>query len=320
MLEATIAFHQHLISPLCLGTVQLGLNYGIANTRGQPTREDAVSLIHSAQEQGITLYDTARAYGESESCLGAAALGEDSVVITKCDTLAGFDDAAAPADVMAAVDESIARSCAELKRDTLDYVMLHRASHLMAWGGCVWKRLCELHKDGIIERLGVSVATPDEALLALSFKEVQAIQLPFNLLDQRWRNHHVISTLKLCDDVLVMARSTLLQGVMLLPAKKWPVLPETKAQELCFWLDALVVRYERKNILDLCFAYVRAQTWIHSVVVGMESHKQLMDNIALFELPPLSLAACKAIDAELAQLPEEFLNPALWPAKEGVKA
>ena len=58
---------------LCLGTVQLGMAYGVANRDGMPGEAQARQLISEALEGGITLFDTAQAYGEAEARLGAMA-------------------------------------------------------------------------------------------------------------------------------------------------------------------------------------------------------------------------------------------------------
>ena len=56
------------VSAFALGTVELGLDYGIQapGHSGRPVREDAIRLVHYALDAGINLIDTARAYGNSE--------------------------------------------------------------------------------------------------------------------------------------------------------------------------------------------------------------------------------------------------------------
>ncbi len=80
------------MSALALGTVELGLDYGIAmpGEFGRPPIEEAIRLVHAAIDSGITLIDTARAYGESEAVLGQALRGrrEQVVLATKVRTAA----------------------------------------------------------------------------------------------------------------------------------------------------------------------------------------------------------------------------------------
>ena len=58
------------ISRFMLGTVQLGLNYGMANTTGKPSEEKAREILNAAYESGVTVLDTAAAYGTSEEVVG----------------------------------------------------------------------------------------------------------------------------------------------------------------------------------------------------------------------------------------------------------
>lgn len=81
-------------SRLVLGTAQLGMKYGIANTSGAPAKDEAFAILDAALEGGINTFDTAAAYGESEGVLGAwigsRAAKKDIYIITK---IAGDDPA-----------------------------------------------------------------------------------------------------------------------------------------------------------------------------------------------------------------------------------
>ena len=51
---------------LVLGTVQFGLNYGINNQQGKPSYSSVKSILDKAYTSGITLLDTAEAYGDAQ--------------------------------------------------------------------------------------------------------------------------------------------------------------------------------------------------------------------------------------------------------------
>ena len=53
------------ISELSLGTVQLGVSYGINNQSGKPDRTQAFGILDTALTNGISALDTAAAYGDS---------------------------------------------------------------------------------------------------------------------------------------------------------------------------------------------------------------------------------------------------------------
>ena len=70
-----------------------------------------------------------------------------------------------------------------------------------------------------------------------------------------------------------------------------------------------------KGAADLCLAYARGQDWIDGVVVGMETEAQLDANLRLFVRPPLTAQECEAMAQRLPRVPEQLLNPALWPRR-----
>jgi len=72
------------VSALALGTVELGIDYGI-DAPGhfrRPSEMDAIDLVHATLDADINFIDTARSYGESEAVLGKALQGRrDRVVL-----------------------------------------------------------------------------------------------------------------------------------------------------------------------------------------------------------------------------------------------
>ena len=74
---------------LALGTVQFGLDYGVANTAGMISDKDANNILKLANEQGVDTLDTAIGYGCSEERLGS--LGVDGLkVVSKLPTFPFF--------------------------------------------------------------------------------------------------------------------------------------------------------------------------------------------------------------------------------------
>jgi spore coat polysaccharide biosynthesis protein SpsF len=307
-------------SELTLGTVQLGMKYGIANRAGQPTRALAVRMVHEAIAHGVTAVDTARGYGEAEGVLGEALCGawrSRVEVITKLDPLASLKHDAGERAVRAAVDDSVRGSCNELRVERLSTLLMHRPQHYRTWDGAVWRRLLELRDEGKIGTLGASVYEPREALEVLQDAAIQHLQIPMNVLDWRWKASGVERALARRPDVTVHARTALLQGLLAgatlsSPSASWPVSPDYDVSSCLRQLRRSAVAFGRESLTDLCFAYVRAQPWITSVVVGCETLEQLNENLRLFCLPKLSEEQCVELDGALARAPENLLNPSKW--------
>lgn len=300
---------------LTLGTVQLGLPYGIANATGMPAGDEVREVLAVACDAGVTHVDTARAYGESEARIGELLPPNylDRVtVITKLDPLAGLPaDAPVPA-VRAAVDQSLDLSLFALRRRRLDVLMLHRHAHAQAWGGAAWDRLLEKRREGLIGTLGVSVVNEREATEALADPDVGYLQCPVNLLDHRWRSAGFLATIAQRPDVIVHARSALLQGLLTLPAVRWPRVEGIDAARISRTLDELQTEFGREGRVDLCLAYVAALPWVTSIVVGSETAAQLRTNLDLVRRDTLTAAQVARVDAAFAPLPDTLLDPARW--------
>ncbi len=299
---------------LVFGTVQLGLDYGAANKTGKPSRGAALKLVRRAADAGVTQFDTARAYGDSEERLGEALDGRAAHTITKLSPLTDLSANATRDEIRAAVDASIAESLFALRRRRIDCLLLHRATHMTAFDGAIWERLLERLHDGTVLALGVSVQSPEEALAALACRDVKHLQMPFNLLDWRWRKAGVVEAIQRRWGVTVHARSVFLQGLLAAndPAI-WPRIENVDAAAVLKLVAGLAEEFGRESAADLCLAYARGQSFIDGVVIGLENEEQLDANLRLALKRPLGEAECIEVEKRVPRLPERLLNPAQWP-------
>ena len=300
---------------LVLGTAQLGLRYGVANRTGMPAFQEAVSIIREAVTAGIRRIDTARTYGEAEERIGEALSdfsGEEVCIVTKLDPLESLPPQASEKTVHAAVDESVRLSLRMLRLPQLPVLLLHRWEHRFAYGEAVWRRLLELRKQGSIGKLGASVYSPEEAAQALGDGDVHYVQLPFNVLDRRWKGGAGVDRLAVKKkEVGVDARSIFLQGLLTMDPETQPRLG-SGLEEFMKKIQRLVSDLKRESREDLCLAYVKAQGWIQGIVLGMESQVQLRKNLNLFERPALSPEECSRVESELTGAREDLLDPSQW--------
>lgn len=305
------------VPKLVFGAAQLGSAYGIANKTGQPDWKMARDLLKTAIVNGVTHIDTARAYGDSEAVIGHSLKDGwegRAKIITKLSPMEACPGDATASVVHAFVDASIFQSYASLGARKIDILMLHRASHLSDWGGAVWKRLLAHQASGVIGDLGVSVQGPGELSVALKHPDIRYIQMPFHLLDWRWRAVvPEILAAKATRNLTVHVRSALLQG--LLPSADdahWRKANVETPESIRHWLLHQVEMFQRESITDLCLAYVAGQPWVDGVAIGMENMAQLTDNIHLFGKSALTEMQASAIQQGRPKLSEATLNPAHW--------
>ena len=86
-----------------LGTVQLGMDYGLGDHTAKPTKEYAFSLLDLALSRGVNTLDTANNYGDSQKVIGAwlktIPAEKRPFLITKIGPFDQSSDAALRADI-----------------------------------------------------------------------------------------------------------------------------------------------------------------------------------------------------------------------------
>jgi aryl-alcohol dehydrogenase-like predicted oxidoreductase len=132
--------------------------------------DDATSVraVHAAVDLGIRLFDTAQAYGagHSETVLGQALSDRPDVrIVTKIGLEIDPATRRITGEVTnpAAIRTSIDGSCARLKRDHIDTVLLHLNELSISTAGPIFDMLADLRTAGQIGGYGWSTDFPDRA-------------------------------------------------------------------------------------------------------------------------------------------------------------
>ncbi|MEX6689903.1 aldo/keto reductase [Danxiaibacter flavus] len=166
------------VSALGLGCMGLSFGYG------KPTeKNEAIKLLRSAYEQGVTFFDTAEAYGPftNEELLGEALAPFRSQVIIA--TKFGFKDGR-PESGMDSRPETI-KSVAEaalkrLKTDYIDLLYQHRVDTTVPIEE-VAGTVKELIKEGKVKHFGLSEAGVETIRKAHAVQPVAALQSEYSM-------------------------------------------------------------------------------------------------------------------------------------------
>lgn len=152
------------VSSLGLGTVKFGRNESVKYPSAfeLPTDDEILSLLDSAQKEGINLLDTAPAYGSSEERLGKL-LGsrrDDWNIVSKAGE--NFENGSSTYDFSPkAIRESVDRTLSNLKTDRVECLLLHSDGNDIAIlddSGAV-EEMENLKKAGKILSTGISTKT-----------------------------------------------------------------------------------------------------------------------------------------------------------------
>lgn len=286
------------LSPMTLGTVQLGMNYGIANESGKPSLEKSFSILEEAVRGGINSIDTARAYGNSEEVIGAFLKkrgAEGLSITTKIPRYKG------EGTVEQHVLESVEGSLERLGISRLSSVMLHAAGDLFEHGARIVSALEELVKRGYVEKVGVSVYTAEEIDELLKYDSLEVTQIPMSIFDQRLIACGALDRLAK-RGVEVYVRSVFLQGLFFLEPDRVtdPILLEHAVPGIRR-LRELGER-EGMTVAQLAVGFLRDLEGVTSLVLGADEPEHVRQNLSYFKTPALSERTLDELKREFARV------------------
>jgi len=263
-----------MISKLILGTVQFGLNYGINNTIGKLTEDQVFELLETAYELGVRTLDTAEAYGNAHSIISNFHKQSKKRfnIISKYSS-SNFDY---PIDFV----ERIKVHCSNFNVNYLEGYMFHSYNDFKMNINNDPNVLDNIKNSGLVKKIGVSVHSNDEIEDLLNFKNIDLIQLSFNLFDNEYQRKEILEKAKK-RNIEIHTRSVFLQGLFfkdinmltncLLPLKN-------NLSEL-----SLISKNNNLSIESLALNYPLNKTYIDKVLIGVDSLEQLKKNIKATE-------------------------------------
>lgn len=273
---------------LGLGTVQFGLNYGISNSIGQTPEFEVKSILKIAQEKGIQNLDTAALYGNSEEVLGNSLKQNHSFQIitktNKADIKKGFED-----------------SLKKLKAKAIYGLLFHDCKDL---NESTYQTITEFKQKGLVKKIGVSVYNQAEIEFSLKNFQIDLVQLPINIFDQRLLQTKTLDKIK-NQNIEIHARSAFLQGLAFIEPEKL----ESQFHDLKPKAESL--RRINLPIPAICLAFLKSLSQVDSIICGVNTSEQLQELVSAYnsQLPKIDFS-------EFAISNERILNPALWNKKD----
>ena len=288
--------NRHL-KKLILGTVQLGLDYGINNVSGKPSKKNAFAILEEAYSRGIKYLDTAAAYGDSEEVIGTFhnVFQKRFSILTKFQPK-GDDD----------VPKLVSSALERLNVPEIEVMFFHSYQDFKANPKLVDDLLLEV-KAGRINKIGVSVYTNEQIEDLLDFSDIKVIQAPFNLFDNESKRGEIFERAKLRGKE-IYTRSVFLQGLFFKDAESL----SKKLNPLKEHLQKItgLAQYSNLNMVSLALNYVLSKDYIDGVLIGVDNEQQLKLNLAALEqtIPQSLIEEIDNIQVSYVDL----LNPAEW--------
>lgn len=279
---------------IALGTVQWGLKYGIFNTDGIPCDNELIDIISIAEENNITLLDTASSYGKSEERIGEF-VKKDYKIITKIGDFKNGDN----------LNNQIQKSLLKLQKKRIYGCMFHNGDELIN-NKHLWNELSKYKDSRTIKKIGYSLYEP-KVLSKLLDAELlpDIIQVPYSIFDRKFELY--FNLLKEFN-VEIHIRSVFLQGLYFKSANELDANFKVFKKPL-MQLEDLGVKYKISK-LDLALSFVLQNPQIDYVILGVDTAKQLKEivNSSKQKLSKKVLNDLMAINFEKPTM----LNPVNW--------
>lgn len=287
------------VSKLALGSANFGLNYGLANHVGKISKIELAKILSFSEEADIDVIDTAQAYGDSETQIGALCNDGRFKMVTKIGIDLENDY------VKNSLSGIVEQSCKRLNQSRLYAVMLHRPEVLLGdQSSLIIKDLLKLKEQNIISKIGISVYSPEIFVTISKLFPLDIVQAPFNIFDQQILSSGWSDRLK-ASDVEIHTRSVFLQGLLLMQQSglhryfisNWP-------DRFNSWYKFL--KDNNANALDVALNFALKQDWIDKVVVGVDNVSQLRSLVKIEK---------SSVSSDFPQLgcdDTNLVNPSKW--------
>lgn len=293
---------------LCLGTVQFGMDYGVQGANKQPYK-NIDEIIKYAIKSGIREFDSAAAYGEAEDVLGHyikhEQYGANKIRVVSKLAADVFESISEEQWSKAAI-KNAKKSIESLGIHVLDAYLFHNAEKL--YDKKAVEALYSVKEAGFAKMVGVSVYSPEEAMKALEYKAIQAIQIPYNVFDHRLDKVGFFQKAK-DQGLTVYARSTLLQGLLMMDVTELPKKMIFAKKYLRDYRD-ICDKYQITP-LKASVGYVGGHQGIDYIVFGVDSLEQLKEYLAIQDsvLPDEMI---NELCNRFGEVEERLINPTMW--------
>ena len=299
------------LSAFALGTVQLGLTYGLGEHSEKPTEEAAFAILDRAVDLGVNTLDTANNYGDSEAVIGRwltkrRAEGKKlPYIVTKVGPLKHGSYDILRDDVMYQLEGCMKRLCI----DKLDIFMLHDYEDYAQDRDAMQKIFADIKSQGLYDYSAISAySRHDYGVIAES--GFDATQIPLNVFD--WGQIENGGLQKLADSgMMIFTRSVFLQGLVFhTPEDLDP------RMDFCFpYLRRFMELYKEFELSPaaLALSFVLSLPGVTQAVMGCDTADQVAANCNLFD------QTIKLTQDQMDKLHDAFrgidprvINPGTW--------
>ena len=204
--------------------------------------------------------------------------------------------------------ESIEKSLKNLKLDTIDLIQIHNATVEDFRESDLLEILVDAQQKGKVRHIGASVYETDAALEALDYPEIAALQVAYNLLDQRMAGK-VFKKSQMVD-VAIVVRSALLKGAL---SERYSQLPAhlQKLREVAEKARKWSIRID-DSLSSTAIRFCLSNNQLATVLLGVRTIEELRMGIDAAAKPIFSRMQLKEAEQLAVKDDESIIDPRKW--------
>ena len=254
---------------IILGSANVNSLYGLRNNR--ISTNEFKSLLSYAYKKGVKTLDTSPVYKNSEKIIG---LSKNKFnVITKIPKI--------PKNLKKNKIESWIRKKIINSKKKIENkfhgILLQNAEILLSnKAKIIFETLTKLKKEGNFKKIGISIYNFKTLELVLKKFNIDFVQLPYNILDQRFANKKVVNIIKK-KSIEIHARSIFLQGLLTEKEINLPKKLNKLKSALIKWKKW--IQKEKVSPVSACLEFVIKNKNIDKLVIGFNSKNNFKDVI-----------------------------------------
>jgi aryl-alcohol dehydrogenase-like predicted oxidoreductase len=287
------------MSKIILGTVQMGLKYGINNNVGRISFEESHHILLTASLSGIRTIDTAEAYGNAHKIIGEFHRNNPNTKFQIITKLPHYFE-------VSRIEEKVKKYLEELEVSYLEVLMFHSFDSFKLCKGGI-ESLMALKSKGLVKNIGISVYTNSQLEYLVDNDSIDVVQLPFNLLDNYSVRGNLIEHLK-NNGKTIHSRSAFLQGLFFKQTSDEISIVQKLQSELEILHE--LAKQSNCSMEQLALSYCLHQRNIDNVIIGVDSIDHLNTNVnaSFYNIEDNIVKKINSIKIEDLDL----LNPSLW--------
>ncbi len=250
-------------SKIVIGTAQFGFDYGISNTTGKVSEDEAFKILDLAEKLGINFIDTAYAYGDSHKIIGK---------YLKSNVKNGIE-------VITKISNNHGDYKAQWKKTLIDLsvppftLLMHDPKDLD--DKKFVKFLLEKKSNKEVKRIGVSVYDSNDLDNILSLFTPDIIQLPINIFNREFFENGILEELKK-RNIEIHARSVFLQGLCFL--ENYDI-----KEKFSFFSEKIIkfksiIEEKGLSLPEVSINWVNSISQIDKIIIGVTNSTELLLN------------------------------------------